>query len=432
MRKLYTLENISIPFEELNATWRCDKRYGVDTLRRFVALNKCAFDFIGVRANIDSSLGKALLQLSTSNYAGSIPLLSPKDGKPYEDLTIRGRFREDISGLLTFVQGSLLPEYHSSLPNIQDSTVEPPFYFECCRFIDFWECVERSQWCKFEVIDRERDLPTSGTRWEVYAQRSFAPEMAMRYPTRENRLSKLHSEFKQLVTVLLFAIAEVQKIQTPIAVRSRYLTQIARLSSIYGRTSRLRLCDTFVEHASDPTVIREAKRLANVILQNQRRIKQAWRVNYADLFENYVQLLFKEIARKRHYSIACNPRYSISGSSPAWSLRYLEPDLVVYKDDCQYIIDAKYKSHMFNREKISGDLKESFRSDLHQVLAYSSFGINPNKQAILVYPAPRFISQKLQISNPLTRAFTDVHLVGISLNIASIGDTKLELGKLID
>ena len=234
MRKLYTLENISIPFEELNATWRCDKRYGVDTLRRFVALNKSAFDFIGVRANIDSSLGKALLQLSSSNYAGSIPLLSPKDGKPYEDLTIRGRFREDISGLLTFVQGSLLPEYHSSLPDIQDFTVEPPFYFECCRFIDFWKHVERSQWCKFEVIDRDRDLPTSGTRWEVYAQRSFAPEMAMRYLTRENRLSKLHSEFKQLVTVLLFAISEVQKIQTPIAVRSRYLTQIARLSSIYG------------------------------------------------------------------------------------------------------------------------------------------------------------------------------------------------------
>ena len=113
-------------------------------------------------------------------------------------------------------------------------------------------------------------------------------------------------------------------------------------------------------------------------------------------------------------------------------MRYLEPDLVVYKDDCQYIIDAKYKSHMFNREKISGDLKESFRSDLHQVLAYSSFGITPNKRAILVYPATDFISQKLQISNPLTRAFTDVHLVGISLNIASIEDTKLELGKLID
>ena len=72
MRKLYTLENISISFEELNATWKCDKRYGVDTLRRFVALNKCAFDFIGVRANIDSSLGKALLQLSTSNYPWQI------------------------------------------------------------------------------------------------------------------------------------------------------------------------------------------------------------------------------------------------------------------------------------------------------------------------------------------------------------------------
>ena len=121
-------------------------------------------------------------------------------------------------------------------------------------------------------------MPTSGTRWDVYAQRSFAPEMALKYPTRESRLSKNHLEFRQLVTVLLLAISEVQKIQTPIAVRSRYLSKTTRLSSLYGNVPKPRACDRFVEHASDPQAIREAKRLANVILQHQSTRRRPWRV----------------------------------------------------------------------------------------------------------------------------------------------------------
>ena len=432
MLKLCTLEEISIPYEDLNLVWKCDKRYGADILRHFIALNKKAFDFIGVRANIEVSSGKAGLQLSTSHYAGVIPLLSPKDGRPYGDLTIRGRFGENILGLLTVVQDSLLPEYNSNLPEIQDSTIEPPFYFECCRFIDFWQRVERSQWCKFEVIDRERDSPTSGTRWEEYARRSFSPEMMLKYPTRENKLSKSHWEFRQLVLVLQSAISEVQRIQTPIAVRARYLNKIARLSPRYEGIPKPRMCDMLVEHASDPIIIREAKRLANVILQNQRTRRRPWRVDYSALFEHYVQHLFKEVALKKSYAIVCNPQYSISGRAPAWALRYLEPDLVIYKCDFQYVIDAKYKSHMFNQEKITDDLKETFRYDLHQILAYSSFGTALNKRAILVYPASHFISKRLHISNPLTKAIADVHLVGIPLDVASIGDTKFKLDELIE
>ena len=255
--------------------------------------------------------------------------------------------------------------------------------------------------------------------------------MALKYPTRESRLSKNHLEFRQLVTVLLLAISEVQKIQTPIAVRSRYLSKTTRLSSLYGNIPKPRMCDRFVEHASDPLTIREAKRLANVILQHQSTRRRPWRVDYAILFEHYVQHLFREVAQKRSCSLVCNPCYSISGRAPAWALRYLEPDIVLQREDDQLIIDAKYKSHMLNRGTISDGLKESFRRDLYQVLAYSSFGTAENKQVILVYPAEVFICQQQQISNPLTRATTNVHLVGIPLGIAKIGEAKCELDKLI-
>ena len=274
-------------------------------------------------------------------------------------------------------------------------------------------------------------MPTSGTRWDVYVQRCFVPEMSLKFPTRESRLSKNHLEFRQLVAVLLLAISEVQKMQTPIAVRSRYLSKTTRLSSLYGNMPKPRMCDRFVEHTSDPLTIREAKRLANVILQHQSTRRRPWRVDYAILFEHYVQHLFREVAQKRSCSLVCNPRYLISGRAPAWSLRYLEPDIVLQREDNQLIIDAKYKSHMLNRGTISDGLKDSFRHDLHQVLAYSSFGTAEDKQVALVYPAEVFICQQQQISNPLTRATTNVHLVGIPLDIARKGEAQRELDKLI-
>ena len=139
----------------------------------------------------------------------------------------------------------------------------------------------------------------------------------LKYPTRENKLSKSHGEFRQLVLVLLLAISEVQRIQTPIAVRARYLNKIARLSSRYEGMPKPRMCDRLVECASDSIIIREAKRLANVILQNQRTRRRPWRVDYSALFEHYVQHLFKEVALKKSYAIVCNPHYSISGRAPA-------------------------------------------------------------------------------------------------------------------
>lgn len=432
IKSLFTLQDVSIPYEDLNSVWKCDKRYGADTLRHFIALNKRAFDFIGIRAEIDTSLGKISLRLSTSRYAGTIPLLSPKSGKPYGDLVIRGRFGEDISGLLAAVQDSLPPEYDPSLPPIEDSTLEPPFYFECCRFIDHWRGVERSQWCKFEVIDRDRNTPASGTRWEVYAESSFAPENTLKYPTRESRLSKHHLEFRQLVSVLLLAISEVQRIQTPSAVRAKYLREMTRLRSLYDGMPRPNMCSLFAERASDPIVIREAKRLANVILRNKRTQGRAWRIDYAILFERYVQYLFGIIASRRGYSVMCNPHYSISGWAPVWVPRYLEPDIVVDKGDGQVIVDAKYKSHMLNWGSMSEGLKETFRSDLHQILAYSSFDPKPRKRVMLAYPSMAFSSQRLQISTPLASASTEVYLLGIPLDTNAMDETLSQLGTLIE
>ena len=56
------------------------------------------------------------------------------------------------------------------------------------------------------------------------------------------------------------------------------------------------------------------------------------------------------------------------------------------KNNLDIVIDAKYKSHIFNSESASQELKEEHRRDIHQLLAYTTFTKNKNKIGILCYP----------------------------------------------
>ena len=102
-------------------------------------------------------------------------------------------------------------------------------------------------------------------------------------------------------------------------------------------------------HISDPPVIKELKALGNIILSDNASNQKAWRLDFAEFFERYVQYLVHTVALRKGAHDLANPKYSISGSGlPKWSLRYLEPDIVLHKDRFQYVIDAKYKSHIYN------------------------------------------------------------------------------------
>ena len=71
---------------------------------------------------------------------------------------------------------------------------------------------------------------------------------------------------------------------------------------------------------------------------------------------------------------------------------------------CIYII--------LNRKKVD-ILKESFRHDLHQVLAYSSFEKAQNKIAMLVYPCNSYKCIHQKISASILSVKNDVYLIGI-------------------
>ena len=431
VKKLHTLDTFSFSFIELNKEWGCDKRYGMDTLQRFLYINRPALKYLDIQAEIEVIGNDPYLKLTTSNFAGCVSIMSPKDGKPSGDLCVGGRFGEDLSELLSVINDTVPVEYNDVLAPLSTSILEPPIYFECCNFIDILIEVERSRWHKFDVVECTENTPSNGTQWGKHALRSYNPVSVLSFPNKSNRLKPYHKEFRQLLSVLNICIKEIKRPQTPIRSRIAYASKIDRLQSKYDESLAMPLPLEFILHASDPVAVKKAKLLANAIINNKRIQMRSWRIDYSVFFERFIQYIFGEVAKSSAAKTICNPHYSVSGKRPVWALSYLEPDMIIQKGDYQIVLDAKYKSHIFNWNNNSNELKETFRHDLHQILAYSSFNKMEAKRAFLVYPFTDFTYKSLHISTPLSQSHTDVYLIGIPLTKNKFEQTKEELIKIL-
>ncbi|MEP7216180.1 MAG: hypothetical protein ABI782_07990 [Anaerolineaceae bacterium] len=76
------------------------------------------------------------------------------------------------------------------------------------------------------------------------------------------------------------------------------------------------------------------------------------------------------------------------------SQRYLLPDVVMQRDDVSFVFDAKYKQHWEELNssgwtRLEEIIKERHRTDLLQVLAYSTLFSTPKVVCVLVYPCRR-------------------------------------------
>ena len=135
---------------------------------------------------------------------------------------------------------------------------------------------------------------------------------------------------------------------------------------------------------------------ANRVLGYEFQVNIAWRVDFTDIFEKYIQYIFRIVSLRLGWSSKNNPKYNnYFEHRPSWSLRYLEPDLVLSKGENSVTIDAKYKAHYYNMDSSSDNLKFEHRNDLHQITAYCAFQINQKKIGFLCYPASAFDSRRM-------------------------------------
>lgn len=431
--KLPTLSSTTWTIDRLKQSWKWSDRSMESLMQRFVNLNQKNLSYLGISACVDFVNGKPAIKLTTSKFIGAIPIISPMNGKAVGDLIVIGRFGENAGELITLLDDSIKPEYSNELQLVQGSLMIPPVFIECCKFIEIYEQAEKFKWRKFTNEIKTNSHPSSSTLWMEYVLRNSRNPMEFSvFHNKCNILTTDHIEWQQLNSVLHLAIRELESIRTPFKIRSAYSSQIARLK-IKLRDKHCSPTTKIKIHTSDPYIIIQLKQLANTILDNNTNEKLAWRMDYAEFFERYVQYLLCDISKKKGAKEICNPHYEICiNKRPAWGLNYLEPDIILQKRDKQVVIDAKYKSHLFNLDTDSEELKNTFRHDLHQLLAYCSLNGMNKKQALLVYPFSSFACYKMTVNSQLTTTEVQVFIVGVPLEKNGIEELKRKLSEIIN
>lgn len=421
--RIQCLKEHFIPFTKLNTDWKGDKRYPEQAIQRFIAYNKDVFSFLGVSASLDEVNFEKGLRIIASNYIGAAPLRKPSSGKYYTDIQITSRFGENVSEIVYLLKDVLEPDFLDKNLYHKDQ-LSAPFYFDCVNYFNSFLKAIQEPWNKFDTIKKVESHPCSSTNWSKYSIQSINPDNALKFENKKNILSREHKEWQELIYVLNIAIYEFESIKTPLSIRLRCFSVVSALKRYLNVHSCIKPITKFQLHSYEPAIIGELKTNANKLLEHNTENSKSWRIDSAELFERYVQYIMIQIGKINNANVICNNKFTITGNHlPTWTLRYLEPDIIFNKKDALYFVDAKYKSHMLNLQSSSGILKEAFREDLHQILAYSSFDTSKYKSSILIYPCDKLKILKLDAINNIKDIHNYIYLIGIPFT--TVGYNKL-------
>lgn len=400
------------------------------SINRFINLNHPSFDYLGLQVYGEEGFCNDI-RIERSRYCGAVPLFSADSGKAVGDLSVGGAYGEDIAEIVSAIDGNVSVEFNTGLLLTGNSSLTPPIYLECLRYIELFGEAARARWTKFEVVTRQEGRVRGMTDWNQYAARCLTdPRSALSWPNRFNSLTTEHPEWLNLAAILKYAVQTATAPSVPARARLRVSSKLQRLQLFVKHAGAARP-EVPAIHASDPAPIKKLKESGRLIMGSKSAWQCAWRVDQAQLFEEYVQHLCESALRGIGAGLSRNPHIGVSGYHTPWTLSYLEPDAVAHLGDTACIIDAKYKSHMYNSGAgEQGALDENFRHDLHQVLAYTTFvpSAAHRRSAMLVYPAQRFkVHRQAFHSDILPQTDLRLYLIGLPFSASAINDNIEQL-----
>jgi hypothetical protein len=404
-----------------------DKRILGQYLHKFIAYNSELLNFLGVQADIVGTDQNASMAFRTSSFIGTIPLRSSDTGKQIGDFIVSPRFVgkdrfQDYIEILDLLDDDISPEVVDSMPLISGSNFRPPFYLEALKFISSLEEVLKRPWRKFDNVNINPDSPVGSVNWSKFIANQYKVEDVPRFPTRMNILSELHSEFAEIRYVFDTCKMELLSSRTPQRIRQRLRSRLAFLDEkLYRHVPKQ--SNYIGIRASDSISVKHCKDQANRILGRKLADSTAWRVDFNDVFEKFVQHILRQVGKEVGGKLYPNHRIpSKGGQRFTWELRHLEPDAIYQSEHLLIFIDAKYKSNLYNKFSGSEYVKDEHRHDLHQILAYTGFSRTERKYGMLCYPSNVLELKSTTFRNNINETNNVVLILGLPLTTAVIRD----------
>jgi hypothetical protein len=406
-----------------------DKRIIGQYLQKFIDYNSQQFEFLGVKPYIIGSDQNTALTFRSSGFIGSIPLRASDTGKQIGDFVVMPRFTgldrfEDYIEILNLLGTEISPEVIDSLPLASGKNFRPPLYLEAVKFISSLEKLITRPWRKFDNVEKVYNQPSGQINWIKYINNEFKVENRLKFPVKSNVLSEFHFEYAEIRYVFDICKSELFSASTPQRIKNTLRFKLSFLEErLYHHKPKA--TNKIVIRFSDSPTVKSCKEQANRILNYNLVDSTAWRVDFSDVFEKFIQYIFKEAAKETGGRLYSNIKFhSRTSKHYSWELKHIEPDAIFQKENILVFIDAKYKSNLYNKFDQSEVLKEDHRHDLHQIMAYSSFSNSQNKIGVLCYPSEKVEVKSISYKNSINDVNNIISILGIPLKKEYISEVK--------
>jgi hypothetical protein len=362
---------------------------------------------MGVSASVERYRGDPHLRIVTSSRVGAIPLISPVTGRPDFGLVVEPRFAWSSAGdMLAGTGFRVVPEL-LPVPDLPQSERRvPPWVLSSVvltRILELLESLSR----RFVLAKADLAAPRGQVDWGTYAANRFAVGRALSVPCRFPDLRD-DEELRSALHWVVRRHRDALRGQMTAGIVVRKLIElcdslITRLRGSSPRQPSARVRRTWSSQSIKSQVFRDGIEAIDWTLDERGLAGQsdlsglAWRLDMDAFFEAWLESIAHHVAPRVGAQVLAGrtnaTRVPLDWTPPSsGSQKSLIPDVVVKRDDVVVVLDAKYKRHAEDIERlgwtgVSDELREQHRNDVLQALAYSTLFDAPRVVACLAYPA---------------------------------------------
>lgn len=359
-----------------------------------------------ITSSIDYDGSAVSIDLQTGGQTGALPLLSPTSGRPDYGLVIKPRFGwQGIGPMLGTMGWKILPE-PLPLPLLPRSDRKiPPWVLSSTVLLRLQKLLDQLE-RRFEYTEADLSAPRGQISWAEYALTRIPRAAFLNIPCRYPDLRDDHELKAAIHFTLRKQLAALQSQRTAglVVLQLLKLCQelLERVRDIPALQPSPKTLSSWFQSHLGTTVFRDGIQAVEWTVDERGLAGLSdlqglpWILPMDLFFEAWVETVVGYLARQAGGMIKTGrQRQTVTplGWSPPYlgSQRYLLPDVILEREQETIIFDAKYKNHWeeLSREGwfgIDQELRERHRSDLLQVLAYSTASASKRVICCLAYP----------------------------------------------
>ena len=390
-----------------------------------IAANRGLLRDFGIAATVGRRSGEPGLLVQTSARIGALPLLSPVTGRPDFGLVVEPRFQWSSAGDMLAGMGFRVVPDLLPLPELPQSERRvPPWVLSSIVLARLRRLLDAMQ-RRFVITEDDRAAPQGAVLWDTYATTRLPHGRALHVPCRYPDLRD-DEELRSAVHWVVRRHRDALAGQTAagIVVHQLLILCEALLSRLRGSIPRVPsggFRGNLQRQLMSVRVFREGLQAIEWTVDERGLAGLsdlaglAWRMDMEVFFEAWVEAIADHVARRVGAELSVGrrdqTRVPLDWNPPSLgSQRSLLPDVVLSRDDVVVVIDAKYKRHAEEIERlgwhdVDATVREEHRADVLQALAYSTLFDKPRVVACLAYPAsPRGWDLLLERERVVSRA----------------------------